>query len=219
MAGTASIDGVLFKVNPSSIRWSFRVKLSDQKTIGGKVIQLLGFNMEDLVIEGSFGGPDAVASQKEFFDHIQSIADAQVPVLGKTASKPVRFLWPEQGWDFWVFIRSMTQRGSSVSIENSENVHAPRYQLTLFVYEDNGDIIRVAGNSAQAKYLARFTAGLGWSQSEWNGPQTVEQLEEQLAGGNVQDYLFSHYGLLDPIPTASSSTVIANGSGGGNTPQ
>lgn len=213
MPGTASIDGVPLSINPSSIRWNFNIKMKDHKTIGGKVFQLLGFEMSDLIIEGSFGGPDALANQEAFFNQIKDIASSQVPVLGRTSSKPVRFLWPEQGWDFWVFVKELTQRGASVSIETSESIHAPKYSLTLFVYEDNGDIIRVAGNSAQAKFLARFTAGLGWSQSEWNGPQTQEQLEEQLAGGNVQDYLFSHYGLLDPLPNPGSPTVIATPGG------
>jgi hypothetical protein len=184
--------------------------MSDTKTIGGKVIQLLGFEMSDLVVEGTFGGPDTLATQSAFFNQMKEIASAQAPVLGKTASKPVRFLWPEHGWDFWVFVKDLTQRGSSVSIETSESISAPKYTLTLFVYEDNGDIVRVAGSSAQAKFLARFTAGLGWSQSEWNGPQTLTELEEELQGQSVQDYLFSHYGLLDPLPNAGSPNVIAN---------
>lgn len=208
--GSASIAGVPFNVNPNSVRWNFSIKMTSEKTIGGKVIQLLGFEMSDLVIDGSFGG-DAVANQDAFFQQIGKIAQDQVPVLGKTAAKPVRFLWPEQGWDFWVFIKALLQPGAANSIETSEKLHAPRYQLTLFVYEDNGDIVRVAGSSAQAKYLARFSAGLGWSQSEWNGPQTVQDLEEQLSGNTVQEYLFSHYGLLDPIPTATSPNVIASG--------
>lgn len=216
MTATASIDGILFNVNPRSIRWNFNVKLASHKTIGGKVMQLYGWSMSDLVIEGQFGG-DAVANQDIFYRQIKAIADKQVPQLGQSHPRPVRFLWPEHGWDFWVYVKQLTQTGASVAVETNERIHAPKYQLVLFVYQDNGDVIAVASNTAQAKYLARFSSGLGWSQSEWNGPQTSEALQEALQGNNVSDFMFSQYGLLDGIfPNAQDPNILSGGSGPGS---
>lgn len=201
----ASIAGIPFKINPDSVGWSYTVKMADHKTVGGKVIQLYGFKMSDLVITGFFGGPDAVASQQKFFDVIKDIATKQSPQSDRTSGDPVRLLWPEQGWDFWVFILALQQAGAPVAIETNERIIAPKYQLTCFVYEDNGDILRSATGLSQAKFLARLTAGLGWQQTSYNGPETIEEVAARLGGTSILDFAFQSYGLLpDPDGVAGS---------------
>jgi hypothetical protein len=191
----ASINGIPLRVNPRSVQWDYTAKVATIKTIGGKVIQLLGFNMGDLVIRGQYGR-DGIERQQEFFNQLQAIADSQVPVIGQaSASQPVRFLWPEKRWDFWVYIKSLIQDGTPVSIERSPTTFSPRYTLTLFVYEDNGNIVGAIKNSAQVQFLQRITAGMGWSQSEWNGPMTLAEVQASLNGASVFDYLFT------PLPT------------------
>lgn len=202
-SGTVTIDGIRLPVNPNSVKWDYKVKLATIKTVGGKVVQLLGWSMGDLMVSGHYGAM-GVERQAEIFKHIDSIALRQAPMPGQRAAEPVRFLWPEMGWDFWVFVKGMQQGGASVSVERNERIHNPTYNLTLFVYEDNGDVISAAANSAASAYLKRLTAGLGWKQTDWNGPQTAEQLQELLGGQTLFDYSFAHYGLL---PGGSNVTV------------
>lgn len=202
---SASINGIPFAVDPSSIRWDYTLKISTKPTIGGKVVQLYGHSMGDLVVSGSFGG---VERQAKFVKEIDAIAAAQAPRVlqsGAAAAPPVRFVWPGQNWDFWVYVRSIQQSGASVAIETSEQVHNPLYTLTLFVYEDNGNIVSPMIDSAMVSYLNRLTAGLGWSQSEYNGPLTEQNRNEILAGQTLFDYAFVQYGLLaDP----NAATIV-----------
>ena len=202
----ASIGGAPFKVNPNSVAWSYKVKMASHKTIGGKVIQLYGFSMGDLTITGSYGGPDAVKTQDEFFQFIKSIATDQSPKVGQHAGKPVHFLWPEQGWDFWVYILGLTQLGAGTSVETNERVSAPKYQLKLFIYQDNGDLLRSAMGISQAKFLERLTAGIGWQQTEYNGPETIEEVAERLGGTSIIDFAFETYGLLPATVGVTGST-------------
>lgn len=201
----ATLNGIPFHVNPSSVAWQYNVRLASHKTIGGKVIQIYGFNMDDLTVSGHFGR-GAIERQREFFDRVKAIADDQVPPYSGEAVRPVRFLWPEQRWDFWVFIKALTQGGAGVSIETAMNISNPSYTLTLHVAEDNGEIVKVAASSAQAAYLKRLTAGLGWRQSEWNGPETLEDLHAVLQGRTFLDYAFTQYGLT-PDGTGLAPTV------------
>lgn len=203
----ASIAGLQFMVNPDSVSWSYKVKTASHKTIGGKVVQLYGMTMSDLTITGSFGG-DAVEQQSQFFTLIKSIATDQSPKLGQQSGRPVRFLWPEQGWDFDVYILSLKQKGASVAVETNERTHAPQYQLVCFVYQDNGDILRSAMGISRAKFLERLTAGLGWQQSQYNGPDSIEAVAERLGGRTILDYAFEQYGLL---PSATSPNILVTG--------
>jgi hypothetical protein len=205
----ASIAGIPFKVNPESVSWKYQVKIADHRTVGGKVIQLYGFNMTDLTITGHFGGPDAVQSQHQFFEVIKDIATAQSPQVDRTSGDPVRLLWPEQGWDFWVFILSLKQAGAGVAIETREEFHAPKYQLVCFVYEDNGDILRSATGLSQAKFLSRLTAGLGWQQTSYNGPETIEEVAARLGGTSILDFAFQSYGLL-PSTDEQGAEYVSN---------
>lgn len=210
--GTVTIGGVLLPVNPQELKWDYSVRISTQKTIGGRVVQLLGWNMGDLVVSGKFGA-FGVERQQHIFEHLNTIAGQQAPKYGESPAKPVRFLWPEMGWDFWVFIKSMTQTGAGVSVERNQRIHSPGYTLTMFVYEDNGDIVKAVGGSAATQYLKRLTAGLGWSQSAWNGPETSQDLQDTLQGNTIMDYAFSEYGLTAPITAVPSASPQANREG------
>lgn len=190
----ATIHGIPFHVDPSSVAWNYRVKLAHHRTLGGKVVQLLGFAMDDLTVSGFFGR-DAIGRQDEFFEIMDSITRDQVPPHTGEAIRPIRFLWPEQQWDFWVYIKAFQQRGASTSIERAMNISNPGYQIIMHVDQDNGDIVKAAAESAQLAYLKRLSAGLGWQQSEWNGPQTAKDLEATLQGQSIFDYAFTQYGI------------------------
>ena len=185
----AFLDGIPFRVNPQSVSWPYSVKLAPTKTMGGKVVQIYGVSMGDLVIEGVFGagGSD---EQKAFFDRLVTIIESQMPVSSTSVPRPVRFHWPERGWDFWCYVKKIEQQNASTAIRASNQDFNPGYRLTLFVQEDNGDLVRVARNSAQAAYIARLSAGLGWKPSaDWNGPLT---LADALEGDEVFDKLLQN---------------------------
>jgi hypothetical protein len=183
----AYIDGIPFRVNPRSVSWPYSIKFSTSKTMGGKVVQLYGITMGDLVIEGVFGagGPD---EQQAFFERLVDIIETQMPSGPTSAPRPVRFHWPERGWDFWCYVKSFMQSNASTSIYATNKNFNPPYRLVMFVQEDNGDLVKAARDSAAAAYIARLSAGMGWKQSEWNGPMGT--LEETLGGDTLLDRLY-----------------------------
>lgn len=191
----ATLDGVPFFVDPTSISWGYSVKLSDTKTIGGKVIQIFGVKMGDLVVGGTLGanGPER---QREWFSKVKAMADKQVPVPSNPSPTPVRFAWPERQWDFMVYIKSMVQVGSPTTIQATVDNVAPKFTLTMVVVHDNGSILRAAEGAAKTAYLTRLTAGMGWRQSEWNGPQNFEDVRSVLQGQSLREYLLDQHTTL-----------------------
>lgn len=197
--GKAVIHGMEFPVNPESISWDYSVKLATQKTIGGKVVQLYGWRLGDLTVSGSFGR-GGWRAQEAFFNHMKNVADEQAPSLDRPTPQPVRFTWAERGWDFWVYVKALTQKGASVSIETTEAMIAPKYTLTMFIAEDNGQIVQAALDAAQVAYINRLTAGLGWQKSAWNGPLSMDEMSQALQGLSPIDYLFTEFGRAQVAP-------------------
>lgn len=183
----ASLNGVSFRNNPTALSWDYSVKLASIKTIGGKVTQLYGTKMGDLTIAGQFA---SIEEQDEWFRRVKTIIDSHAPTNSNPRPNPVRFFWPERRWDFMVYVKSFRQEGASTSVSASNDVFAPKWNMTMMVDSDNGDILRVVQQSAEAAYLRRITAGLGWQQTEWNGPLRDDEFQQVLQGRGVLQYLF-----------------------------
>lgn len=183
---TLYLNGVAFRNNPTSINWQYTVKMATTKTIGGKVIQIYGTQMSDLTISGQFSSPE---EQQEWFTRIKGIVDSQVPTQTNQKPNSVRLFWPERQWDFMVFVKSFTQVGASTSISATNKSFAPKWSLVVFVEDDNGDIVRPTEKAAEASFLRRITDGMGWQQTQWNGPTDAE-FQEVLDGRGIIQYLF-----------------------------
>lgn len=212
----AYLDGVRLEVNPTSVQWDYTLKIATQKTIGGKVIQLYGVKMSDLVISGKM----PIKEYRAFFSRVKNIANAQVPSSSNWRPAPVRFQWPSRKWDFWVYVKGMRSGGASVSMVEANTNYAPEWSLILFVVEDNADIIQVAMDSAKASFIRRITQGMGWVQSEWNGPMNIDA---EMQGALDADTLWEYMVNLDASlrgqgdqAEAPSPSDTGSGSGTGN---
>lgn len=188
----ASIGGIPFTINPTSVSWDYSVKSSSDKTIGGKVIQIYGVTMGDLVVTGQFGN-DGVARQRDFYNRLSELVDKQVPSWSKPVARTALFEWPEKGWSFNVYIKAFTQTGSPVSIQEDVATHNPRFTLTLFVEDQNTSVMAAVKDTAASHYLSRLTAGLGWKVSQWNGPRNAAELRNALDGATILQSMFGAY--------------------------
>jgi hypothetical protein len=171
----ATLAGVPFRVNPSSASWDYTVKTAEAVTIGGTVIQVLGVDLGDMTIQGDFGsehrdlGGNLVGGwpeQDRFLARMKKIAQAQAshPEVGG-----VRFMFPEKGWDYMVYLRGYTEIGATDAVMAANENFNPTWQLRLFIIEDNSPI-KAVQNTALLQYMTRISAGLGWQQSKYNGP-------------------------------------------------
>lgn len=199
---TASLDGIPMRINPTSVRWPYSIKLSTKATMGGKVFQIYGVSLGDLTIEGVFGvgGP---GEQQEFFKRIVEIMESQIPTAPDPS--PVRFAWENRGWDFWCYVKKIEQVGASTAVYATNENFNPRFRLTMFIQQDNGDIKRAVQDSVAATVIARFANQMGWAASDWNGPQV---LADALAGQTIFDALTS---FDSQSPTALTDTAAGGG--------
>jgi hypothetical protein len=178
--GVCSLAGVPFRIDPESVNWSFTAKVSETKTLGGKVVQVYGASLDDMQVEGWFGS-GGFEEQKTFLARMKKIAEAQESRPGDTASGPVRFLYPGRGWDFLVYLKAYTQPGGSRSITlQNELLHNLRWALTLHIAEENIGL-KAAG---QDLFIKRLSEGLGWNY-QYHGRAN---LDEVLQGKTVTQY-------------------------------
>lgn len=187
MMATAMFAGVPFRINPTAVSGGFRVKSKTTHTIGGKVVQIYGTTWDNLVVEGSFGKGGAT-EQDKFLARMTTLFDDQVD-----GADPVRFVWPGRNWDLHVFLVSYSSKEGQNAIVRDSTIVAPTWVLNLYVVEDNGGL----STGAKSTFLEHLSIGLGWKQTEYNGP------------------LADVTGLFNPATTAPSAPSAQSGGGGG----
>jgi hypothetical protein len=173
---TASLGDWEFRVNPDEVSWNFNVRTQSTATIGGKVIQVLGVDVSDMTVSGSFGKGGRVEQQR-FLEWVLARARAQT----EQDKAIVRFRLPDKGWDFGVKIKSLTEGSSRSSVDLTTSSVNPSFTLTLHVEDDLQNITELK-RAAQAAYVANLSQGVGWRRTAYNGPLTTEEVL-QLKGG------------------------------------
>jgi hypothetical protein len=175
--GLGSLNGRPFRIDPNTISWPYNVKSSVTPTLGGKVVQIFGSHVGDMTVGGEFGGDHSTTSgqvggyadQVAFLNAVTSVADFDVAI--KSYIPQVRFVYPPRNWDFMVNVKDYTQTGESTSIVSDSTTFNPKWTLTLFIAQNNLNLIKVASDAV----LARLATGLGWSINQFNGPGTLNE--------------------------------------------
>jgi hypothetical protein len=209
----ASLGGLTFTIDPSSISWSYQMKTAQQRTIGGSVVQVIGVNLGDMTLSGSFGqgnrargDTEGWQAQERLRKQIQTWTDEAIESSG---AKPLRFLFPLYKWDFQVFVKNFTSPDGETVHHNNAIIN-PKWQLTLFVVSDSTGVV-VKG--IKDSYLSRLMTGIGWKQTQYNGP-TAQQVSSTLDGKTVTSYVED---FLTKVATGSDANTQApsQGTGGG----
>jgi hypothetical protein len=165
--GVASLNGKLFRLDPVSVQWTYKIKTAVYETIGGRVVQIIGVMFGDMTLTGSFG-VGGWQEQETFLTNMRAMADAQVAtnftvVNRHLSSPPVRFLYPPKNWDFLVYLRDFIQpggEGPSVTLANE--IINPKWLLNLAIVEANSSFSTL-GAAAANDYITRLSQGLGWA--------------------------------------------------------
>jgi hypothetical protein len=221
----ASLNGVPMRLNPTSVSLSYTVKTSEIPTLGGMVVQIFGVEMSDLMVTGTFGKGGYI-EQQQFLNRMLAIANMQadqgraVASTPSTSSHPVRFVYPNRGFDFMVYLKDYTSAaGMAVDYENI-NI-APDWQLTLFVDSDltGGALTRVATDA----YIQRLSNGLGYDgMNKYNGNLQTSDVEQFLAqqgfADNLGGYLNSAFGGAQQQPAQSNTGGSGTPPAGGGDP-
>lgn len=211
--GFASLGGLSFRIDPDSVSWSFAMKVSRRKTVGGDVVQVYGTELGDMTVSGVFGSGDRSRGdqsgwedQERFRRRVEAWVDDSIATAG---ARPLRFLYAPRRWDFQVLVRGLTSAdGPAVMHANAE--FNPQWTLTLFVVEDSTRRV-VAG--IKDLYVARLMNGVGWKQSAYNGPMTQAEVDKTLApyGGDLRAYLIEQFNQAAGVPDRADTTGTTPG--------
>lgn len=182
---TASLGGVPFVTSPEEISWNFKMKVVEKKTIGGKVIQIIGTTLGDMTVVGSFGRGNRKRGDEagwEAQDRFKRNVAKWTRASGQ-GSNPIPFVFPDRDWNFQVFIKNFQSAQGPIVHANDEI--NPKWVLTLFVV-DAGSQEVIKG--IRDKYIQRLMAGVGWAQTDYNGP-TQAEVDQLVGGRQVGEYL------------------------------
>ena len=178
---------VVFRLNPSDVAWNFEVNTNVAETVGGRVVQVLGANLSDMTIKGSFGEPRGKTHTtpkvlaENFLVKMKEMAEFQSKGSTRHGGmhRPAVFSFPTRGWKFRVYIKDLTDPDGGGSITHRTGKYAYDYVLTLFIDSDMSDTSKILGdsngvlsnqkNAAISSYINRITDGIGWTFSEFNG--------------------------------------------------
>lgn len=186
---------VTFRLNPQEIDWSFRVHTSVTDTVGGRVVQITGATLSDLIVTGYLGedrsrGPGSAGEDhpgaswrlaEAFISQCRKIMQFQSKDATSTGlmQMPATFSYPARSWRWQVYLKAVDETDGSASLEHRTGKYLHGYKLTLFPVQTGSDALVKAGQSlggfqaAQAQaissYIERISAGVGWKQSEFNG--------------------------------------------------
>jgi len=175
-----SLGGIPFRIDPQSISWSYTPKTMEQNTIGGKVVQVFGSTMSQLVVQGYFGNEGPLKNgvryntnweaQQAFLDQVDRWVQAQIGDftggvgVGVHNGKPIRFMYADPDgveFDFMVYITKYQQPGSASSIRLAPDIYSPTWSFTLFIYQDNkGLSTMTSGNMVD--HIHRIAGTFGW---------------------------------------------------------
>lgn len=179
--GVARFAGLNFRIDPRSVRWNFETKSNDFASVGGKVIQIYGTKISDMIVEGEFG-LGGWQQQLDFLQRMKDLASAQARA-GKVSNSqipPARFSYPPRKWDFLVYLKAYDNpRGGKAVRHHNEEVN-PAWRLTLFIVEDMSEL--GVKKVAQDAYVSRLSQGLGWKRSLYNGPYGNEMVDSTIKG-------------------------------------
>ncbi len=183
---TGDGPSISFRIDPEAIEWQFNVNVKVFHTIGGRVIQVLGGTLGDMVITGSIGEDrnlidsdgtylgESWRLHRQFVERIRAIMEHQSvdATIHRDASsrmhRPARFIYPPKDWNFEVYVKAISDPdGGSITQRTGKFSH--KYRLVLFIVEPDSQRVRKVKDQAIENYINRISEGMGWKYSEYNG--------------------------------------------------
>jgi hypothetical protein len=236
--GVMQLGDLRWRVDPSSVDWSFQLDTAVINTIGGQVVQILGATLSDLVVQGEFGQDHKsnTVSWKlaaAFHTKIKSFMDRQT-LPAKTVHSggsrrsgilsdagvihdPLPFTYHDglHNWTFKVLVKALDDGDGSGSLNITNGKFAYKYKLTLFIVESESTLIRKV---ASDYFMSRISDGLGWKQTSFNGPPSAQDAQDFITvnGGTVSAFLdkvLTGEKLNEPSPTTTPSKSRGHVSG------
>jgi hypothetical protein len=178
--GFAGGPSVKFRIDPTAISWDFKINTSVTNTVGGRVVQVTGATLSDMIIRGGFGedrmttrkvtqntDPDRATDHagaswrlhKRFEYHIRKLMEWQRRDSQQHAkmAPPALFTYSPRNWAFHVYIKNFGDpQGGTSTFTPGRFAH--EYELTLFVVQEGTTGLKKAGSQGGVVDEARAAA-------------------------------------------------------------
>jgi hypothetical protein len=189
----ATLGGFQFYLNPESAQWTYRTKANVEDTVTGRVIQVYGDAISNIVITGSFGS-GAYAEQTRFFNQVHAWAEQNLggPAPTLTGGEviyngpPIKFIFPVHGWDMTVWVIKFMEPPTTHSVNLTYQVINHRFLLELCVAQTNSSTVMQASTANMIDALQRVAAQFGYYPDEKNfsGPLGTLKFPPNPPGGS-----------------------------------
>lgn len=181
--GFANGPSITFRIDPESFDYNIKVHTSVTNTVGGRVIQVLGTTVSDVVVQGSIGeahnlgrgangGEHPGVSWKlasQFFFQIQGLQQIQSAGSNTPGSasqgdnfflEPATFIYSPKGLRFQCYIKSIVDPDGdgTAGVVHKVGRANYRYVLTLFPVQEGSLGLTKAGMSNGVLDQARAKA-------------------------------------------------------------
>ena len=156
---------VLFRVDPSSINWEFKIETTVIETIGGRVVQVVGATLSDLKVYGKLGQDHskkngqgeswrlAEAFHNKIGEMMEYQSKSSTATGGRPTQEPAIFSFSPFNWKFKVYILALDDPNGGGSVTYATGKFSQEYVLTLFIVEDlstNGATSNLGGSHGSA---------------------------------------------------------------------
>ena len=232
--GFAGGPAIAFRVDPDGIQWAFEVLTNVVETIGGRVIQIIGSQLSDLTVTGSFGQDHSTPrgeswrQAEAFLLLIRQIMDHQAQDANQQAMMhpPAVFTYPPKNWRFQVYVKDFSDADNpGTSVVLTPGKFNQRWRLTLFIVQDASTALVQAGSSngvvskqaeaAIAAYMARISDGIGWKFTQYTGLKTGADLAKDQAAAAK---LYPNLATQGASVSSTGTGVSGGGTAGGTAP-
>lgn len=147
-----------FRTNPNEIWWSYTLNTHVEQTYGGRVVQILGTRMDDLVVKidcGNGGWP--------YLNKVVNFLREMMLEQRKDGGKTGVFSYTTRRWRLKVF-------ALSVPFQDSVTATTRELEIRFKIAEDlTGEMSRIALQSE----LAALQDGIGFRKNEFNTPALI----------------------------------------------
>jgi hypothetical protein len=143
---------LVFRTNPNSVMWSYKLNTQVENTYGGRVVQILSTAMEDLkiVIECGLGGWDYAMRVAQFMRNMM--------IDQRGSGGPGTFRYTTRGWEMKVY-------AVSIPFQDQVTETTRQIELNFKIQEDISGVITQQTISAE---LARLQDRIGFSHNQFN---------------------------------------------------
>lgn len=182
-----------FRTNPNSIKWNYNLITHIDQTYGGRVVQILGVKMDNLVVKvdcGQGGIP-------YMMQIVQFMRDLMVT---QRNGQPATFIYTTRGWNLKVFAQN-------IPFEDQVTATVRELELKFKIQEDVAGVNRSASISDA---LARLADGIGWTVSQFNNYTQSNQGYSNNNQGNSGFMGTPTVKLQEALVAANQSTSGAN---------